>query len=98
MSKIESKHAKAYTSSVITFNDFTPPPVDKVHAPTKVKSWIRHFPLKLIGMRYTALFPYNVYTLKCLECEILIDASFKVQTTYEIKECKSHLINEFKLL
>ena len=37
-----------FTSTINTFNDFlplqtaAPPPVDKVHAPPKVKSWLRH--------------------------------------------------------
>jgi len=47
-SKRHQKHAKndfyCYTSTFNTFNDFLPPtPVDKVHAPPKVKSWIRHW-------------------------------------------------------
>ena len=44
--EIWPKHAKngLLLQHVNTFNDFLhPPPVDKVHAPPKVKSWIRHW-------------------------------------------------------
>ena len=61
------KHAKndfyCYTSTFNTFNDFLPPtPVDKVHAPPKVKSWIRHWYI-LCDFGCVDLF---YFILKCL--------------------------------